>query len=251
MPETNINRCRPVNAEVWSPHDRRSDPDVYVSATLGSSKSGPYSCAWVRWLDYCFCPSRNVSHPIASAQPVVARLPSPAEHACLEAYDRELDYLLATLRRLGARGTEAEDLAQEVFIVLHKNWPTIDTTRPLRPYLFGIAFRICAAHRRRNRREIPLESFEVSDDSANPETAMQRTEATARLRAALERLPLSRRAVVVMHDIDGVPVLEIAQALSMSRFGVYARLRKGRQELRAAVRRPVAGRPQLNPVTGS
>jgi len=192
-----------------------------------------------------------VSPPIASAQAVVERMPSTAAHACLEAYDRELDYLLATLRRLGARGTEAEDLAQEVFIVLHRNWLTIDTTRPLRPYLFGIAFRICGAHRRRKRRVIPVESVEVCDDSANPEAAMQRTEAATRLRAALERLPLSRRAVVVMHDVDGTPVLEIAQALSMSRFGVYARLRKGRQELRAAVRRLLAERPQSNRSTGS
>ena len=40
-----------------------------------------------------------------------------------------------------------------------------------------------------------------------------------------------------MHDLDGVPIADVARTLSISRFGAYARLRKGRNELRAAVRR--------------
>ena len=46
------------------------------------------------------------------------------------------------LRRLGVPAAEVEDLAHDVFVVLHRNWPTLDTERPLRPYLFGVAFRI-------------------------------------------------------------------------------------------------------------
>ena len=55
--------------------------------------------------------------------------------------------------------------------------------------------------------------------------------------AALDRLPLPRRAVVVMHDLDGRSVAEIAERLSITRFGTYARLRKARKELAVAVRR--------------
>src|ERR1051325_2373650 len=65
-----------------------------------------------------------------------AAVPAP-ESACLDAFDRELDYLFETIRRLGARPSEVEDLVQEVFVVLHRNWPTLDTTRSLPPYLFG------------------------------------------------------------------------------------------------------------------
>ena len=76
-------------------------------------------------------------------RPLRSAPPAPAcESACLAAFDRELDYLFGTLRRLGAAPREVEDLAQEVFVVLHRNWPTVDTTRPLRPYLFGVAFRV-------------------------------------------------------------------------------------------------------------
>src|SRR5207253_5341542 len=163
-------------------------------------------------------------------------LPLP-ETTCLEAFDRELDYVFQTLRRLGASPDEAEDLAQEVFVVLYKNWSTFETTRPLRPYLFGVAFRIVSAHRRRRARERPRADLDVEDGAAGPEGALQNKESVALLLSALERVPLPRRAVVVLHELDGVPVADIARTLSISRFGAYARLRKGHKELAVAVRR--------------
>jgi RNA polymerase sigma-70 factor, ECF subfamily len=173
---------------------------------------------------------------------VHSAVPVPApDNACLAAYDRELDYIFATLERLGASSSEVEDLAQEVFVVLHRNWPTLDTERPLRPYLFGVAYRIVCAHRRRWSREIPHESLDVDDGRVSPEGFLQSKESIALLRAALEAVPLSRRAVVIMHDLDDVPILDIARNLSISRFGAYARLRKGRRELATAVRRLFRG----------
>jgi RNA polymerase sigma-70 factor (ECF subfamily) len=162
---------------------------------------------------------------------------STPEINCVEAFERELDYLFETLRRLGAAPREVEDLAQEVFVVLYRNWPTFDATRPLRPYLFGVAFRIVCAHRRRREREIPHAALDAEDSAASPEGSLQSKESIALLHAALDRVPLPRRAVVIMHDLDGVPIVEIAKRLSVTRFGTYARLRKARKELAAAVRR--------------
>ena len=164
--------------------------------------------------------------------------PEPApEHECVAAFDRELDYVFASLRRLGARSIEVEDLAQEIFLVLLKHWPTVDTTRSLRPYLFGIAYRIFYAHRRRRQREMPLEGVQLADDDCDPETLFRQRERTDLLHAALERVPLPRRAVIIMHEIDEVPIREVARRLSRSEFGTYARLHKGMRELKAAVRR--------------
>jgi DNA-directed RNA polymerase specialized sigma24 family protein len=50
-------------------------------------------------------------------------------------------------------------------------------------------------------------------------------------------VPLRRRAVLIKHDLDRVPVVDIARKLSITRFGTYARLRKARKELAAAFRR--------------
>jgi len=164
--------------------------------------------------------------------------PRAARDACVEAFDQELDYLFQTLRRLGAPASEIEDLAQDVFVVLHRNWPTLDTDRPLRPYLFGVAFRIvCAQGRRRRRgREGNSSLPDIEDGAASPERALESRQSIALLLGALERVPLPRRAVVILHELDGVPVADIAKSLSITRFAVYARLRKGRSELAAGVR---------------
>jgi RNA polymerase sigma-70 factor (ECF subfamily) len=140
------------------------------------------------------------------------------------------------LRRLGAPPGDVEDLAHDVFVVLLRNWAHLDTSRPLRPYLFGIAFRIVRAHRRRRIREVPHPALDSEDSGPSAERLFQSHEASALLQAALERVPLTRRAVLIMHELDGIPITEIAKALDITRFGAYARLRKGHRELAAAVR---------------
>lgn len=164
---------------------------------------------------------------------------TPVESTCLGVYESELDYLFTTLQRLGASPREIEDLAQEVFMVLYRNWSTLDLTRPIRPYLFAIAFRVVSANRRRRRREVPHAHLEAEDPAIGPEESLQSRQSAHLLMTALDSVPLQRRAVVVMHDLDGFSVVEIGARLSLTRFGVYARLRKARKELASALRRLV------------
>ena len=160
-----------------------------------------------------------------------------SDEACLEAFQSELDYIHRTLRRLGTSPSEVDDLAQELFLVLRGCWADYDESRPLRPYLFGIAFRIAAAQHRKRRREVAFAVVEIDDDGPAPDDALQTKQVRALVLAALERIPLPRRAVLVMHDIDGVAVESVAAVLKIPKFTVYSRLRKARRELEAAVRR--------------
>lgn len=156
---------------------------------------------------------------------------------CVAAFRFELDYVQRTLRRLGTDRSEVDDLAQEVFLVLHRRWAEYDPSRPLRPYLFGIALRIALAHQRKRYREVSYGTVELGDDGPGPEDALSTKQSHALLQAALERIPLPRRTVLVMHELDDVPVTEVASALSIPLFTVYSRLRKARQELEVATRR--------------
>ena len=173
---------------------------------------------------------------------VVLRLVRPPaspepDATCIEAFDRDLDYIFATLQRLGARPGDIEDLMQEIFLVLYRNWPDLDTSRSLRPWLFGVAFRVVRMHRRRRMRESPFGELEREDEGPSPESRLQGQESLAMLYAALQLVPLARRSIVIKHDLEGLEIIEIARELSMTKFGVYARLYKGRKELAAAVRR--------------
>jgi RNA polymerase sigma-70 factor (ECF subfamily) len=164
-----------------------------------------------------------------------------ADEACLGAFQKELDYVYRTLRRLGTASSEVDDLAQEVFLALRRCWIEYDPERPLRPYLFGIAFRIASAYERKRRREVAFGVVEVGDTGPGPDDALQSKQARALVLAALDRIPLPRRAVLVMHDIDDVPVSAVAATLGIPLFTVYSRLRKARRELEAAIRRIAKG----------
>jgi RNA polymerase sigma-70 factor (ECF subfamily) len=159
------------------------------------------------------------------------------DDACFGAFQQELDYVHRSLRRLGASSSEVEDLAHDLFLALRRTWGAYDPTRPLRPYLFGYAFRIVAAHKRKRRREVALGLGEVDDPGPGPEEELQSKQARALVLAALDRIPLPRRAVLVMHDLDDVPVTQVASILSVPLFTVYSRLRKARRELEARIRR--------------
>jgi len=161
----------------------------------------------------------------------------PSDEACIEAYQREIDYVFRTLRRLGVSPSEVDDLAQEVFLALRQSWREYDPARPLRPYLFGIAFRIASTHQRRRRREVVLAVVEPDELSPGPDQALQAKQTRAVVLAALEKLPLPRRAVLVMYDLDDVPMDQVAAALGIPLFTAYSRLRKARRELEAVLRR--------------
>jgi RNA polymerase sigma-70 factor (ECF subfamily) len=158
------------------------------------------------------------------------------ESVCLEVFERELDYVYGTLLRLGARRCDIDDLLQDVFMVLYTNWATLDTTRTLRPWLFGVAFRVVRTRRRLLAREVPFEDWDPTDAAADPEEQLAGRQALAFLTEALARVPAARRSVLMMHDLEGVGIADIARQLSMTKFGVYARLYKGRKELASAAR---------------
>src|SRR5215471_21198270 len=100
-----------------------------------------------------------------------------SDEACLDAFQKELDYVFRTLRRLGTSPAEVEDLAQEVFLALRRCWAEYDPLRPLRPYLFGIAFRIAAAHQRKRSREVAFGAVEPDDVAPWPDKVLESKQA--------------------------------------------------------------------------
>lgn len=159
------------------------------------------------------------------------------DNACLEAYQRELDYLMRTLQRLGVASEDLEDLTHEVFLVLRCTWQRYDPERALRPYLFGIAFRVASSHRRRHWREKSYASIEGEDLAPVPDEAVEASQARALVLAALQRIPLRRRVVLVMHELDEIPMRDVASALEIPLSTAYSRLHKARRELEVALRR--------------
>lgn len=176
----------------------------------------------------------SLTHPIDSGAA------APPDRALFRAtYEAELDYVWRTLRRLGARERDLEDLTHDVFVAMWRALDRYDRARPMRPWLFGIAFRVVSDYRRRAafRRETPSDRDEAVATGADPHARAEAAEDRALVIEALGALPMEQRAVFVLSAIDGQAMPEIAAALGLPENTCYSRLRLGKKRFVDAVRR--------------
>ncbi|MGI5863523.1 MAG: RNA polymerase sigma factor [Myxococcales bacterium] len=153
-------------------------------------------------------------------------------------YQREYPYVGKVLIRLGVRAADREDVAHDVFVAAFRGWSRFNSSRPVRPWLFGIAFRIIRDRnfKFQNRFEQPTADVEAVDGRNAEEIASHR-EALQQVESALASLELERRAVLVMHDIDETPMPQIAESLGLPLNTAYSRLRLARRDFNEAVAR--------------
>jgi RNA polymerase sigma-70 factor (ECF subfamily) len=147
------------------------------------------------------------------------------------AYRNELKPVWRLVARLHGSSSSVEDLVHDVFLTAHKKWSSYDPSRPLRPWLFGIAYRVTADHRAlsRHAREAPMEEGAANEPYREPEPVLERRDAQRVLAAALEQMPEDARAVFVMHELEEQPVPAIAEAMGTPVPTAYTRLRAARQ----------------------
>ncbi len=154
-------------------------------------------------------------------------------------FDSEFSYVCRSLRRFQIRDSDLEDLAHDVFLAAHAAFRGFDSTRPVKPWLFGITFRIASHHKRRAgyQREEADSELDSVDPAPGADVQLEVRDRQRLLIDALGTLDDDRRAVVIMHDVDGIPMQAIATELGFPLFTGYSRLRTGRAELAAYVRR--------------
>lgn len=150
-------------------------------------------------------------------------------------------YVWNSLRRLGVPPPDLEDLTHDVFLQVQRHLGDYDTSRPVRPWLFAFALRIASQDRRRAYRRRETASDEVArravDPAALPDARLAAEQDRQLVLAALDAIDLDRRAVFVLHEIDGVPMDEIAASLGIPVNTGYSRLRVARAEFATAVKR--------------
>jgi RNA polymerase sigma-70 factor (ECF subfamily) len=155
-------------------------------------------------------------------------------------YEAHKGFVWACLQRFGAPSSELEDLFQEVFLVVHRKLSSFEPGAPMRPWLFGIALRVASNHRRRAYRRWELSSDELVGaapaEHDSPETNAASMQARRALNAILGGLPLEKRAVFVMFEIEGKSCDEIATELGVPVGTVYSRLHAARDSFAKALR---------------
>jgi RNA polymerase sigma-70 factor, ECF subfamily len=152
-------------------------------------------------------------------------------------FEGEFRYVWTSLGRLGIDDRDREDLASEVFVRVHGRIADLDPARPVRPWLFAFAVRVASEHRK--RAQVRNERLGDAGDAASSAVAPPHAHPDDRevVRLALQSLDMDKRAVFVMHFLDGFSVPEIARTLEIPLGTAYTRLRAAREIFTAAVRR--------------
>jgi RNA polymerase sigma-70 factor, ECF subfamily len=173
--------------------------------------------------------------PLALSQHVSQILPSTetALESLKALYVQEVSFTRAALVRLRGPGPDVEDLLQDVFLVAHRRWPELRQRAEPRGWLYGVCVRVVAAKRRREklRRTFGLETVAEPASHGTPASALDRTEATRRLYALLDKLPEKQRAVFVLFELEGCSGEQIAEAVGCPLQTVWTRLFHARKNL--------------------
>ncbi len=151
-----------------------------------------------------------------------------------EVFSRYAPYVLGLVRRLGVRDAEVEDVAQEVFIVVHRQLPQFEGRSSVKTWLCGITLRTVANHRRKvmRRREASFEASGELQIAADQDGLLERRDDATTLQHALDRLSPKLREVFVLYEIEELPMADVARSLGCPRFTAYTRLHAARAALR-------------------
>lgn len=163
------------------------------------------------------------------AMPVAPACEAPDLEAAFIAHGASI---LGFLRRLGLSRSDAEDALSETFVVAHEAAHRYDPERPLRPWLYGIALNQARRHRRLRHRALALvtrlSSFE-SGAAPGPDVPVLQREEAQRVQAVLARLSFSKRTLLVLREIEGLSVAEIAETLGRPKGSVCSGLYHARR----------------------
>jgi RNA polymerase sigma-70 factor (ECF subfamily) len=166
--------------------------------------------------------------PVASA---ASRL-----RAMMEAH---FDFIWRSLRRLGLAPHLADDATQRVFVVASQRLPEIEPGSE-RAFLFQTAVRVAHVERRTiaRRREVLSDRVVETEESApRPDELLDQRRARELLEHVLESLHMELRAVLVLFELEGLSVSEIAVTMGIPRGTAASRLRRAREEFTGALAR--------------
>jgi RNA polymerase sigma-70 factor (ECF subfamily) len=151
-------------------------------------------------------------------------------------------FVCRTLAHFGVETAAVEDVAQEVFLVLHRRLADLDPSRDARSWLWGIARRVAHTHRRgtaRARRR--HEHAEAPPPRPGPDHELETRERARIVEAFVVGLPEKLRDVFVLAEIEGMSAPEIGQTLGIKLNTAYSRLRLARERFAGLLEQLRAG----------
>jgi RNA polymerase sigma-70 factor (ECF subfamily) len=155
--------------------------------------------------------------------------------AFAELVDRYKDLVYALVYRLSRDRSQAEDLAQEVFLKVHRGLPYFRGDARLSTWIYRIVFNVCSQDRARPRgAEVPLDPGDGRRpiDPGAIDASFGDLELRDRLERAMAGLPDNYRFLIAAHYLRGVQYEALAAALDMPIGTVKTHLYRAKRLLR-------------------
>ncbi len=150
-----------------------------------------------------------------------------------ELYDACFGRVYSLAQRLTGSREQAEDVTQEVFLKVYNAAEQLDPSRDPAPWLATITWNACREHWRSRGHKQERQTATINGDDGmrdklvngkrSPERRVMNGERKALVEQALRRLPEEMRAVVLLHDFEGLSHAEVAETTGESHAAVRKR----------------------------
>ena len=166
---------------------------------------------------------------LASDEQLMLDFQQGSREAFSELFERYRDLVFGFFRRRLDPSERAEELAQETFLAVIQASQRYEPRSAFRAYLFGIAFKLMAADRRKH----PTDSNE-SRASQEP-SACEGVDEGLWVRQALGRLDDQDREILLLREYEQLSYADIARLLRLPINTVRSRLFRARMALKDAL----------------
>lgn len=139
--------------------------------------------------------------------------------------------------------TDAEDIAQEAFVLAFTRLKSFRGDSAFYTWLYRIAVNSAISHRRRRRpvvstdRQLPIDVLTDSSDGHLPEHHLERQESVAQVHQAMQLLTDEHRSILVLREIEGYDYDAISEMCEIPIGTVRSRLHRARSQLKLELER--------------
>ena len=157
----------------------------------------------------------------------------------IDVYETTFSAVWAYCGTQGVRGSDLEDVVQEVFVVVHRRLSTFEGRSIVKTWVIGIAFNVIRQYRRRRAtRNLGERLDELPEPVDRRSLVSRRLEAQSDARflaEIIERMTDDQREIFVLIELEELTAVEAAALLGVNKDTLRSRLRSARQIVNRAV----------------
>ncbi len=167
------------------------------------------------------------------------------DHAAFQdLVERHQNMIIGTVAKMLGNASDAQDIAQQVFIRLWKAAPRYQRKAKFTTFLFTITRNLVfnESKKRSRRKTHSLEEREeehfsqiAADASRTPDAETLQTELQAAVDEAINALPEKQRMAIILRRYENMPYEEIADVLNTSVSAIKSHIFRARTELRVTL----------------